>query len=67
MQETQEMHVQSLVEKIPWIRKWQPSPVFLPKKVHGQRILVGYSPQSGKESDISEQLSIAQHIYGITT
>ena len=29
---------------IPWKRKWQPSPVFLPEKPHGQRSLVGYSP-----------------------
>ena len=32
------------VEKIPWSRKWQPAPVFLPGKFHGQRNLVGYSP-----------------------
>ena len=32
------------VRKIPWRRKWQPSPVFLSGKSHGQRILVGYSP-----------------------
>ena len=30
--------------KIPWKRKWQPTPVFLPGKFHGQRRLVGYSP-----------------------
>ena len=23
---------------------WQPSPVFLPRKSHGQRSLMGYSP-----------------------
>ena len=32
------------VRKIPWRRKWQPTPVFLPAKYHGQRSLVGYSP-----------------------
>ena len=32
------------VGKITWRRKWQPSPVFLPGKSHGQRRLVGYSP-----------------------
>ena len=32
------------VEKIPWRRKWQPTPVFLPGKSHGQRSLAGYSP-----------------------
>ena len=29
--------------KIPWRRKWQPTPVFLPGESHGQRSLVGYS------------------------
>ena len=30
--------------KIPWRRKWHPTPVFLPGKFHGQRSLEGYSP-----------------------
>ena len=34
--------------KIPWRRKWQPTPVFLPEKSHGQRSLVGYSPWDHK-------------------
>ena len=29
--------------KIFWNRKWQPTPVFLPGKFHGQRSLAGYS------------------------
>jgi len=32
------------VGKIPWGRKWQPIPVFLPGVSHGQRSLAGYSP-----------------------
>ena len=32
-----------LVRKIPWRRKWQPTPVFLPGKSHRQRSLAGYS------------------------
>ena len=32
--------------KIPWERKWQPTPVFLPEKSHGQRSLAGYSPRA---------------------
>ena len=32
------------VGKILWRRAWQPTPVFLPGKSHGQRRLVGYSP-----------------------
>ena len=31
------------VGKIPWGRKGQPTPVFLPEKFHGQRSLAGYS------------------------
>ena len=42
------------MRKIPWRRKWQPSPVFLPGKFHGQRSLVDYSPWGCKESDMSE-------------
>ena len=37
------------VRKIPWRRKWQPTPVFLPGESHGQRSLVGYSPWGHKE------------------
>ena len=37
------------VGKIPWRRKWQPIPVPLPGKSHGQRSLVGYSPWGCKE------------------
>ena len=31
-----------------WRRKWQPTPVFLPEKSHGQRSLMGYSPWGHK-------------------
>ena len=34
--------------KLPWRGKWQPSPVFLPGKSHGQRSLAGYSPWGRK-------------------
>ena len=34
------------VGKIPWRRKWQPTPVFLPRKSPGPRSLVGSSPWS---------------------
>ena len=34
------------VGKISWRRKWQPTPVLLPGKFHGQRSLVHYSPWS---------------------
>ena len=44
------------VRKIPWRRKWQPTPVFLPGKSLIQRSLAGYSPWGCKESDMTEQL-----------
>ena len=36
------------VGKIPWNRKWQPTPVFLPAEFDGQRSLMGYSPWGHK-------------------
>jgi len=33
------------------ILDWQPSPVFLPGKSHGQRRLAGYNPWSHRELD----------------
>ena len=46
------------VRKIPWRRKWQPTPVFLPGESHGQRNLVGYNLWGHKELDMTEQLSM---------
>ena len=46
------------VRTIPWRRAWQPTLVFLPGKSHRQRSLASYSPQSHKESDMAEQLSM---------
>ena len=45
------------VGKIPWRRKWQPTPEFLPGKFHGQRSLAGHSPWGHKELNRTEQLS----------
>ena len=39
------------VGKIPWKRKWQPIPIFLRGKFHGQRSLAGYSPEDRRESN----------------
>ena len=39
---------------IPWRRKWQSTPVFLPGEFNGQRSLEGYSPWGHKESDTTE-------------
>ena len=53
MQETQ---VHSLGQEDP-PRKWQPTPVFLPGELLGQRSLGGYSSWGHKESDTTEQLN----------
>ena len=42
------------VGKIPWIRKWQPTPTFLPGESHGLRSLANYSPWCCKESTMTE-------------
>ena len=39
----------------PEVGNWQPIPVFSPEKFHGQRSLVGYSPQGQEESDMTER------------
>ena len=54
----QETRVLSLGGEIPWRRKWLLTPVFLPGGFHGQRSLVGYSPWSCKELDMTEQLAL---------
>ena len=42
------------VGKLPWRRKWQLTPVFLPGKSHEQRNLTSYSLWGCKESDMTE-------------
>ena len=43
------------IGKVPWRRAWQPTPVFLPEEVHGQRSLEAYAGLEGhKESDTTE-------------
>ena len=48
------------VRKIPWRRKWQPTPIFLPGEFHGQRSLEDYSPWGHKKSDTTERLTQQQ-------
>ena len=47
------------VRKIPWRRERQPPPVFLPRKSHGQKSLLGYNPWGHKESDTIERLTLS--------
>ena len=58
MQETQ---VQSLGQEDPLEKGMQATPVFLPRDIHEQRSLVGYSPWDGKESDTTERVSMRTH------
>ena len=55
------------VRKIPWRRKCQPTPVFLPGKCHGQRSLAGYSSWSRQESDMTEHAAAAAASFRKTT
>ena len=53
---------------IPWKRKCQPTPVFLPEKSYGKRSLAGYSPRGHKELDMTEWLSMRTantHTYSV--
>ena len=43
------------VGKISWRRKWQPTPVFVPGKSHGQRSWVGCHPWGREEADKTER------------
>ena len=56
------------VKKITWRRMWQPTPVLLLGKCHGQRSLGGYSPWGNKRVGhdlVTEQYQQQQHILAI--
>ena len=64
--DTGDVGVDPWVEKSPWRRKWQPSPVFLPEKSHGQRSLVDLSLWFHKESDTTEHTytyNLKNHVF----
>ena len=52
----------SWVGKFPWRKKWQPTPVFLPGKSHGQRSPIGYSPGARKQLDTTEPLHFTSQV-----
>ena len=56
-----ETWVQSLGQEDPLRREWQPTPVFLSGKSHGERSLVGYSPWGLKELEMTERLMLSLH------
>ena len=49
------------VRKIPWRRKWQLTPVFLPGECHGQRGLTGHSPWGGRVGHGWSDLAALNH------
>ena len=49
------------IEKIPWRRAWQPTPVSLSGKSHEQRSPAGYSPWGRKELDATEHTTTHTH------
>ena len=51
------------IKKIPWRKKQQPTPVFLPEEFHGQRSLVGNSPWDRKELDMTKHASMHINVY----
>ena len=57
--DTEETTFNPRVRKIPWRRKWLPTPVYLPGKSNGQRNLMGYSPWDPKKLDMTEQLTLS--------
>ena len=52
-------------EGSPREKKWQPIPVLLPGKFHGQRSLVSYSPWGSKR--VGHNLATKQHVKGAST
>jgi len=51
------------VQKIPWRRKWKPTPIFLPGKSQGQRSLAGYNPRSCMIEWLSTYISLSKNVY----
>ena len=49
---------------IPWRRKWQPTPVFLPGESHGQRSLAGCSPRHCTRVDLATKQQLEGQAWG---
>ena len=57
----QEKQVRSLSQEDSLEEEMATSPVFLPRKFHGQRSLAVYSPWGHKELDMTEQKNTHTH------
>ena len=56
------------VGKIPWRRKWRPTPISLPGEFHGQKNLAGCSPWGYTELDMTKGLTLSFfHLIGVCT
>ena len=55
------------VRKMPWRRKWQPTPALLPGKFHRDRSFVGYKLWGYKESDTTECAHAHTHTHTHTS
>ena len=55
--------IPGLFGKIPWSRKWDPTPVFLPGKLHGQRSMAAYSSWGHKELGMTAHTYRHTHTY----
>ena len=55
----QETRIQALGREDPLEKEWLPTPVFLPRGIHGQRSLVGYHPWGCKELGTTKQLTLS--------
>ena len=51
------------ISKIPWSRKWQPTPVFWPGEFHRQRSLEGYILWGHKELGATEEVNTYIHTH----
>ena len=54
----QKTWVRALGWKIPWRRKWEPTPLFLPGKPHGQRSLAGFMART---RSLQSQARLSKH------
>ena len=55
------IYISPWVKRIPWRRKWQPTPVFLPGKSHGWKSLAGYSSWGQKRAGHDLETKQQQH------
>ena len=59
-------HISSRINRLlAFVWQWQASPVLLPRKSHGWRSLVGYSPWGSQESVATEHFTFTFHFHAM--